>query len=249
MNSSFGHSEHSVVPPNEQRCVWMTAGILSYQLCDRSFDCDNCPLDAAMRKHYQSDQKARTAPEQRADGPTNLRTDYSYTRRHCWVRRWSESLVRVGVEPGLARALVSPKAVAFPSVGERVAKDQVCLWIVTDGGTFPVSAPLIGEVWAVNSLLTEKPHMLEQHPYDQGWLFDLSVEGSSDEMEKLLNAREAAESFNRDEDKLKELLHQALFKERPAVGPTLADGGEMHRQVADILGAKKYFSILTKVFC
>ena len=248
MKNSFGHSEHSVVPPNELRCVWMTAGILSYQLCDRSFDCDRCPLDAAMRKHYHSDQKVKTTPEQRADGPANLRTDYSYTSRHCWVRRWSESLVRVGIEPGFARALVSPKAVAFPSVGERVARDQVCLWIVTDGGTFPLPSPLTGEVWAVNSMLTEKPHKLEQYPYDQGWLFDLSVEGGSDEMEKLLNDRKAAESFARDDARLKELLHQALLNERPAVGPTLADGGEMHREVADILGAKKYFSILTKVF-
>jgi hypothetical protein len=100
----------------------------------------------------------------------------------------------------------------------------------------------------VNSLLTEKPHKLEQYPYDQGWLFDLSVEGGSDEMEKLLNDRKAAESFARDDARLKQLLHQALLNERPAVGPTLADGGEMHREVADILGAKKYFSILTKVF-
>lgn len=37
--------------PKEQRCVWMAAGILSYQLCEREFDCDQCPLDKAMRMH------------------------------------------------------------------------------------------------------------------------------------------------------------------------------------------------------
>jgi glycine cleavage system H protein len=249
MNNPSGHSEHSVVPPNEQRCVWMTAGILSYQLCDRGFDCDNCPLDAAMRKHYQAGRSSAVHAEQKSSGLTDLRNDYSYSLGHCWIRRRSESLVRVGIEPGLARALMAPKAVAFPSVGERVAKDQICLWIITEGGTFPVSSPLTGKVWAVNSLLTEKPHKLEQHPYDQGWLFDLSVEGSVDEMEALLNDGQAAERFNRDDERLKELLHQALFKERPAVGPTLADGGEMLRQVADILGPRKYFSILSSVFC
>jgi hypothetical protein len=29
----------------------MAAGILSYQLCEREFDCDQCPLDKAMRMH------------------------------------------------------------------------------------------------------------------------------------------------------------------------------------------------------
>ena len=41
-------SSYPVSPP-EQRCVWMSAGILTYQLCDRGFDCANCPLDKAMR--------------------------------------------------------------------------------------------------------------------------------------------------------------------------------------------------------
>jgi len=32
------------------RCVWMTAGVVSYRLCNRAFDCDHCPLDRALRE-------------------------------------------------------------------------------------------------------------------------------------------------------------------------------------------------------
>ena len=32
-------------------CVWMRAGVIRFWLCDRDFDCDNCPLDAALRAH------------------------------------------------------------------------------------------------------------------------------------------------------------------------------------------------------
>jgi len=30
-------------------CVWMRAGVIRFWLCDRDFDCENCPLDAALR--------------------------------------------------------------------------------------------------------------------------------------------------------------------------------------------------------
>lgn len=227
----------------------MTAGILSYQLCDRKFDCDHCPLDAAMRKHYQPSQTEPPRAEQRDRGRADLRDDYLYSGRHCWVRRRSKALVRVGIEPGLAGILMAPKAIAFPSVGETIGKGQVCLWIITEGGTFPVYSPLSGRVWAVNSLLTEKPHKLEQHPYDQGWLFDLNVEQDVDGINELLNKERACEQFRRDDERWKELLGQAISKNRPAVGVTLADGGLMLHQVADILGPQRYFSILSRVFC
>lgn len=32
------------------RCVWMLAGVVSYRLCNRAFDCDHCPLDRALRE-------------------------------------------------------------------------------------------------------------------------------------------------------------------------------------------------------
>jgi hypothetical protein len=30
-------------------CVWMQAGVVSYKLCDRRFDCERCPFDMAIR--------------------------------------------------------------------------------------------------------------------------------------------------------------------------------------------------------
>jgi hypothetical protein len=32
------------------QCVWMLAGVVSYRLCNRAFDCDHCPLDRALRE-------------------------------------------------------------------------------------------------------------------------------------------------------------------------------------------------------
>ena len=38
-----------VLPADAKPCVWMTAGVVAYKICDRSFDCENCPLDIKNR--------------------------------------------------------------------------------------------------------------------------------------------------------------------------------------------------------
>ena len=40
---------HQILPRDAEPCIWMSAGLVSYKLCDRDFDCGNCPLDAALR--------------------------------------------------------------------------------------------------------------------------------------------------------------------------------------------------------
>lgn len=250
MNSS-SHTNDHLVPPEEQRCVWMTAGVVSYQLCDRKFDCDNCPLDAAIRKNRpvpgrHQDKSVTSAP--RSAAGEDLREGYLYCTRHCWVRRRAETLVRVGIEPGLAAALLSPKSIAFPSVGEYVNKEQVCLWVITTGGTFPITAPLNGRVWAVNSLLNEQPHTIVHQPYDRGWLMDLTVAQGEISDESLMEQEEANKLFAEDDARFQSLLTRALSKGYASVGMTMADGGEPLWLAADKLGPKKYFTMLCEVF-
>jgi hypothetical protein len=36
-----------IIPPEEKRCVWMSAGIVPYQLCNRKCDCTDCDIDDA----------------------------------------------------------------------------------------------------------------------------------------------------------------------------------------------------------
>ena len=36
-------------PPGVLPCVWMSAGLVSFKLCDREGECEGCPFDRAMR--------------------------------------------------------------------------------------------------------------------------------------------------------------------------------------------------------
>ena len=253
--------EHSgrLVPRDELKCVWMTAGILSYQLCEREFDCEQCPLDAALRMHFaRSGAPAGESamPEAHIEpGPParhGLARDRLYSRGHCWARLKEDgprgaAQFRVGLEPGLAAALLTPRAVVRPAPGEPLRRGQAHLWIVTEGGTFPLVAPLDGTLVHANPELAERPHLLATDPFERGWLYEVEAADAAPETLGLLEPAAAARVFERDERRFQAELARALRPESAAAA-ALPDGGVTLQSVSDMLGPARYFTLLRKVF-
>ncbi|MBU0736157.1 MAG: hypothetical protein KKG10_18630, partial [Proteobacteria bacterium] len=49
MGSKTNRESMKIVPPGKKKCVWMEAGVVSYKLCDNTFDCPTCVYDHAMQ--------------------------------------------------------------------------------------------------------------------------------------------------------------------------------------------------------
>lgn len=250
MDSSTSQSKHPVVPPNEQKCVWMTAGILSYQLCERQFDCDHCPLDSALRTFPQRTSSMKPTVPSRAKSAEKpkLMPGYLYSRKHCWIRSQSETVVRIGVEPMLAALIAAPKTVVLPSLGERVQANKVCAWIVTEGGTMPVTSPLDGEVTNVNVHLMDQPHDLCSESMDHGWLFELTTGEEIFNRSNLFQITEAERAYQDDERRFQALMSAELRKHHAIAGATLPDGGQVVQNTAAMVGPEKYYQMLREVF-
>jgi glycine cleavage system H protein len=220
----------------------MSAGILSYQLCDRELDCDACPLDGALRMHFNS--MRHEEPERESKMPGQL----SYSRNHCWIALQGDESARVGVEPGMAAAFGSPKAVVLPAVGEKIRHDELCAWIVLEGGTLPLRAPLSGVVTGVNPRLADHPSALSASPYRDGWLFEVKIRADEPVRAHFLAGRDAEKLFAGDLLRFNERIRKALDPHNGKVGPTLHDGGEFAGDAAAMLGGKRYIGIIREEF-
>jgi glycine cleavage system H lipoate-binding protein len=241
-------NNYKLIPEGDFRCVWMSAGILSYQLCNRSFDCDGCPLDAAMRQHFPRPQPDPGVADQSLPSENEElepRAHYRYTPTHFWVKSISDSLVRVGIEPGLSRALLIPRTIVLPSAGETVKASEPCLWFVLDEKTIPFCSFADGVVAAQNSLLSERPYKVYYHPYDQGWLFDMTVDKTSPPP-SFLTTSAARTLYKQDQKLFREKLGDAI--QNTSAGITLPDGGQMLQDVSAMLGPKRYFDLVWEVF-
>lgn len=250
MSELESQQQYPIVPSNELRCVWMTAGVLSYQLCERKFECEQCPLDIALRQRFVSREAALGNTPSTVPVAVNEKSHgvMAYGRKHVWVRQEGEDVIRLGLEPGLASVLLSPKAVVLPSLGETVVRNKVCAWIVLDGGTLPIVSPVSGSVIATNTQLSENPHAVCFSPLGQGWLFELAVEAGALKESDLFPASEVARVYADDERRFQALITAEFVRTGTAVGPTLADGGRALASISEMLGPAKYFKLVRNVY-
>ncbi len=244
------YTGYQIIPPGENRCVWMTAGVLQYQLCDRDFRCEECPLDLAIRRQVRSPvfvaesaKALRTTPP----GP-ELKKELRYSSNHCWVLEIAPGSFRVGIEPGFAAAIGRPRAIVLPPQGQAVREGQTCAWIVTAGGTLTLEAALRGSVEAANISLRESPHLLHQHPFDDGWLYEVASDENAVKEAGLVSADRIADSYAADRSRFLAALSGMLRGHRPDRDLSPADLEHQIESIPDQVGHEKYFSALRQIY-
>jgi glycine cleavage system H protein len=114
--------------------------------------------------------------------------DLKYTAEHEWVRSPGESdgSVRIGITHYAQDALGDIVYVSLPEVGQDVSAGTPCGELESTKSVSDVYAPVDGTVTAVNGSLDATPELVNNDPYDAGWLFELrpaeasAVEGLMD---------------------------------------------------------------------
>lgn len=239
-----------VIPPKESKCVWMTAGILSYQLCDKEFDCEECPLDIALRQRFTQHQPkvVRQRPASPSKGSEESSVGVLFGRKHLWVKPRGENKVRLGIEPGMASVLVSPMAIVLPALGAQIARNKACSWIVLGGGTLPMISPITGRVTATNGMLAENPHVVCASPLDEGWLFELTVSKDDVNDADVLASADVARIYGDDERPLKHLLCPEPGKRESESYQTQPDHRRAIERLSERLGPTEYLRLLRNIY-
>jgi glycine cleavage system H protein len=101
--------------------------------------------------------------------------DLKYTAEHEWVRSPGESdgSVRIGITHYAQDALGDIVYVSLPEVGQDVSAGTPCGELESTKSVSDVYAPVDGTVTAVNGSLDATPELVNNDPYDAGWLFEL----------------------------------------------------------------------------
>lgn len=125
----------------------------------------------------------------------NVPKDLRYTREHEWIRPKGGE-VEVGITEYAQGELGDVIFVDLPQLGTKVAAMKAFGSIDAVKTVSDLFAPVGGEVVAVNGSLKDNPALVNQSPYDQGWMVRIRVDDpaemnallSSADYEKLLGA-------------------------------------------------------------
>jgi glycine cleavage system H protein len=235
--------QSSTVPVTAPPCIWMSAGLISYKLCERELDCEHCPLDAALRgeegSSWQLEELLAVARR-----PIEFPADRLYCPGHSWFQRLPEGGARIGLD-ALAAALVgSPRRVAGAGDGGAVTAGESLCELDLSFGSLPLNAPCSGRGRRLNPALAETPSLLAEAPYDEGWLFELaSADGPAEE----LDAAGIRERARLDLRHFRRRVALALLCDLEEVGPTLADGGQLLTDLRLMVGPRRYLGLVREL--
>ena len=115
--------------------------------------------------------------------------DLKYTAEHEWVRSPGEheGAVRVGITQFAQEALGDIVYVSLPEVGDSVTGGDTCGELESTKSVSDIYAPVTGEVVATNGGLDSTPELVNNDPYEAGWLFEV-VPSEAAQLEGLLDA-------------------------------------------------------------
>jgi len=112
--------------------------------------------------------------------------DLRYTKEHEWVRvKGNEA--EVGITDYAQGELGDVIFVELPQVGSRLAQMKPFGTIDAVKTVSDLFAPVSGEVTAANDSLQTNPALVNQSPYERGWMVRIRLEKPA-EVEQLLSA-------------------------------------------------------------
>ena len=95
--------------------------------------------------------------------------DVRYTKEHEWARAES-GRVRIGITDYAQDALGDVVYVDLPEVGSTVAAAQAFGEVESTKSVSDVFSPVDGTIVERNPLLEDRPELVNEHPYGDGWL-------------------------------------------------------------------------------
>jgi glycine cleavage system H protein len=118
--------------------------------------------------------------------------DRRYLESHEWIT--TDDPIRVGITAFAQDELGDVVFVELPEAGDTVAAGDSFGVVESIKAVSDLYAPVSGEVTAVNEELFDRPELVNESPYDEGWMLELSVE-SDEAFDDLLSPEEYREQI------------------------------------------------------
>jgi glycine cleavage system H protein len=121
--------------------------------------------------------------------PDNL----NYTEEHEWLKVQEDGQARMGITDYAQDSLSDVVFVELPEVGDQFTKGDVMAVAESVKAASDIYAPISGKIVSINEKLEESPELVNESPYEFGWMVLIEPEG---EVNSLLDAASYRESID-----------------------------------------------------
>lgn len=216
------------------KCIWMSAGVLSFRLCDREYDCEHCLVDVALREgatpmasSLAEEPNARKAIAEAASFRPSGHAFYHPC--HLWIRIGSGGTVRVGLD-AIASILLKPvRDIRIPLPGTNLHRGHKAWTFIGDSGECELPSPVSGKLLSRNESLILHPEQVHESGRRETWLARIRPSRLCEDLETLSYGRRATEWLSRELEKIR----GHLVNVHALSTGNLPDGGSLSPMVLD----------------
>jgi glycine cleavage system H protein len=122
--------------------------------------------------------------------------DYVFNENDVWARVL-DGVARVGISDYMQQKLTDINYFDPPKVGAAVEQFGELGNVESAKAVFEIISPITGTVASVNPAVVENPALVNEDPYDAGWLVEMRLEAWPEDRELLLEAAAYAETVQR----------------------------------------------------
>ncbi len=115
-----------------------------------------------------------------------------YSKEHEWVKIEGDKC-RVGITDYAQKSLHEVVFVDLPKIGMNVSQSQSIGTVESVKAVTDVFSPVSGEIVEANQNLPDRPELVNQSPYGDGWIAIIKPSNLDPEIKSLLDARNYSE--------------------------------------------------------
>ncbi len=114
-------------------------------------------------------------------------TELKYAKTHEWAKDNGDGTITVGITDHAQDQLGDLVFVELPEVGASFGAGDDCAVVESVKAASDIYSPASGEIVAVNTELEDAPELVNDGPYENGWLFKVKMSDPA-ELNDLLDA-------------------------------------------------------------
>jgi len=118
---------------------------------------------------------------------SSVPSELKYVKTHEWVRDEGDGTVTIGITDHAQKLLGDLVFVELPEIGTQIEAEAECAVVESVKAASDVYSPVTGEVIDINAGLADAPEIINEDPYDSGWMFRVRL-SDPDEIETLMDA-------------------------------------------------------------
>lgn len=117
----------------------------------------------------------------------NIPENRKYAESHEWIQV-EDNIGTVGITDHAQSELGDVVYVEVPKIGKKIKAKEPIAVVESVKAAADVYSPVSGEIIEVNPALEKNPALVNQSPYQQGWMFKIKLADA----EELTNLKDAA---------------------------------------------------------